>query len=308
VDIPQMTIIMLLGIVFCAINPILPPVCLLYFLIVGFFNKYRVLYVARPTYATGGQMWLAVFNHVITALVMMQIVMTGYLSVKKSKAALFTAILVPLTLIARAAALDIFRRPLASLSLRAATDMDAADAAKGVDGGNVDGGAAAGKSPYLSPAMAFDGSDLAPLRAEAAEVAAYLAGTKAPPPVEDPAAEEKARDEVAAKQHSLRVESRRTARASSSKKAAGGGGAGKAAASAEAGSATAAAAAAPSSSSALGKPASFARARSAKKEAAAAVPAPVVPPDTPSAPAGPATTYEEAIRRAASGRSGGDQV
>jgi len=63
VDIPQMTMVILLGLVFCAINPILPPVCLLYFLIVGFFNKYRVLYVARPTYQTGGQMWLAVFNH-----------------------------------------------------------------------------------------------------------------------------------------------------------------------------------------------------------------------------------------------------
>lgn len=63
VDIPQMTMVMLLGLVFCAINPILPPVCLLYFLVVGFFNKYRVLYVARPTYQTGGQMWLAVFNH-----------------------------------------------------------------------------------------------------------------------------------------------------------------------------------------------------------------------------------------------------
>jgi hypothetical protein len=210
---------------------------------------------------------------------MMQIVMTGYLSVKKSTSAILTLVLIPLTLIARSACLDVFRRPLAAMSLRAATDMDAADSASGGAGA---GGASneAGKvsSPYLSPAMKFDASDLPPLQAEAADVAAYLAGTKAPPPVEDTVAEEAAREAVANKQHKMRA-------AASTKKAP-----------AKKGGAAAAAAAAAGSGPAV--PA-VARARSTKK--AAAVAAPAVPADTPTATAGPATTYEEAIRRANSG-------
>lgn len=55
VEVPQLTMVLLLGLVFCGINPLIPPTCLLYFVVVLFFQKYRVMYVARPSYQTGGK-------------------------------------------------------------------------------------------------------------------------------------------------------------------------------------------------------------------------------------------------------------
>ena len=243
----------------------------------------RALFSLNPFTRAHALSLLSLSISVITGLVLMQIVMTGYLSVKKSTSAILTLILIPLTLIARSACLDVFRRPLAAMSLRAAVDMDAADAAGGVGGAFGGGGevaavgepvaGAGGKtfSPYLSPAMRFDGSDLPALKAEAAEVKAYLSGSKAPPPVEDNVAEEAAREAVAAKQHALRAESKRV----SSKEAA------------------------PTPK----KPAAVAKAKSGRAAPPPAVAAPAVPAGPPTAGAGPATTYEEAIRRANSGRA-----
>jgi len=188
------------------------------------------------------------------------------------------------------------------MSLRAAVDMDAADSAStGGSGGEAlpvngasAGKAAAAASPYLSPAMRFDGSDLAPLREEAAAVASYLAGTKPPPPVEDMVAEEAAREAVAAKQHTLRAETRRSparfGRGASVRKGAD---------------------AAPAGAAAAAPMPAVAKAKSGRKaaNAAPAVAAPAVPADTPTAPNnGPATTYEEAIRRANSGRAPSGEV
>ena len=63
VEVPQLTMVLLLGLVFCGINPLIPPTCLLYFVVVLFFHKYRVMYVARPSYQTGGKgRFLLVFS------------------------------------------------------------------------------------------------------------------------------------------------------------------------------------------------------------------------------------------------------
>ena len=39
VEVPQLTMVLLLGLVFCGINPLIPPTCLLYFVVVLFFQK-----------------------------------------------------------------------------------------------------------------------------------------------------------------------------------------------------------------------------------------------------------------------------
>ena len=62
VEVPQLTMVLLLGLVFCGINPLIPPTCLLYFVVVLFFQKYRVMYVARPSYQTGGAIRLSSFS------------------------------------------------------------------------------------------------------------------------------------------------------------------------------------------------------------------------------------------------------
>ena len=73
VEIPSLTIVLLLGIVFCAINPMVPAVCLIYFATTLFFQKYRVMYVARRRYESGGLMWAQVFKQVVTALFLYQV-------------------------------------------------------------------------------------------------------------------------------------------------------------------------------------------------------------------------------------------
>ena len=260
VEVPQLTMVLLLGLVFSSINPLLPPTCLLYFLVVLFFQKYRVMYVARPSYQTGGElqereretlkfqsffpssfllfcssllissssvslfyladptipfvsfflflslqtksgmMWQQIFDQIMTALFLLQIIMFGFLSIKRSPAAVAVLVLIPITILARSAVASVFREPLRAMSLRSAVDVDGKDAQKLSSGGPsssslsssttakaangavaVDPSAAASKL-YVSPAMAFDGSDLVELKKEAASVEAILAG-KAPPPL-----------------------------------------------------------------------------------------------------------------------------
>ena len=52
---PQHTITILLGLVFCIMNPIITPVCLIYFMIITVTEKYNLLYVYTFEYQSGGQ-------------------------------------------------------------------------------------------------------------------------------------------------------------------------------------------------------------------------------------------------------------
>ena len=54
-QVPQHTITILLGLVFCIMNPIISPVCLIYFLIVTGTEKYNLLYVYTYQYQSGGR-------------------------------------------------------------------------------------------------------------------------------------------------------------------------------------------------------------------------------------------------------------
>lgn len=49
----------LFGLVFSVINPLLPPMCIIYFFIANLTEKYNMLYVERPSYQSGGQVYLA---------------------------------------------------------------------------------------------------------------------------------------------------------------------------------------------------------------------------------------------------------
>lgn len=54
-QVPQHSIAILLGLVFCIMNPIITPVCLIYFLITTVAEKYNLLYVYTFGYQSGGQ-------------------------------------------------------------------------------------------------------------------------------------------------------------------------------------------------------------------------------------------------------------
>ena len=55
VQVPDDTIVILLGLVFCCVNPLVCLAALLYFLIKWTLEKYNFLYVWRERYQTGGK-------------------------------------------------------------------------------------------------------------------------------------------------------------------------------------------------------------------------------------------------------------
>ena len=62
VQVSSHTITILLGLVFCVINPLLAPICVAYFAIVYTTEKYNMLYIERPQYHAGGKVIIA-FMH-----------------------------------------------------------------------------------------------------------------------------------------------------------------------------------------------------------------------------------------------------
>lgn len=48
------TMAILLGLVYCVIQPVMAAIVLLYFMVAYFFNKYQAIYVERPAYESGG--------------------------------------------------------------------------------------------------------------------------------------------------------------------------------------------------------------------------------------------------------------
>lgn len=141
-------------------------------------------------------MWQQIFDQIMTALFLLQIIMFGFLSIKRSPSAVAVLVLIPVTILARSAVASVFREPFRAMSLRAAVDVDGKDAQQLSGSSSLSGSTAAIKAAngavavdpstaaeklYVSPAMAFDGADLAELKKEAASVEAILAG-KAPPP------------------------------------------------------------------------------------------------------------------------------
>jgi len=146
-----------------------------------------------------GLMWQQIFDQIMTALFLLQIIMFGFLSIKRSASAAAVLALIPVTVLARAAIADIFREPLRAMSLRAAVDVDGVDAkelsggggsssslsastaAKAANGGVAVDPSTAAEKLYVSPAMKFDGSNLVELKKEAATVDQILSG-KVPPP------------------------------------------------------------------------------------------------------------------------------
>jgi len=124
---PHHTIVILLGIVFAAVNPIITLTGLAYFLVNVVTWRYQLLYVFNETYQSGGKLWVQVFDQILIALVIMQLMIIGLLGVKKFPYALIVAPLPFITVFFWIASEKLFKRPLSVLSLRGASDIDRSD-------------------------------------------------------------------------------------------------------------------------------------------------------------------------------------
>ena len=181
---PRLSLVLLLGVTFAPINPIVPPACLLYFLMVSLTEKYNLLFVQRERFQSGGLAWPLAQRQATASLLVAQCVLVFILVVKGAPwAATLVVPLIPATLLFRSAARSLVDEPFSVLSLRAAVDLDANDglegalAAGGGAGGMDAGGAAAAAAAadlYLQPDLVFDEEEHGALLAEAAHMDALL--------------------------------------------------------------------------------------------------------------------------------------
>ncbi|KAK9806417.1 hypothetical protein WJX73_004348 [Symbiochloris irregularis] len=175
-DVPDHTMTILFGLTFSCINPLLPPMCIIYFFIALLTEKYNMLYIERPRYQSGGQMWRQIFEQIIVGLLCFQVVMAALLGIKKSFSAILLIPLIALTLVFRSACLNLFRRPLEVQSVRAAVDLDSYDRVVELngeaEGDNID------KNAYLQPALSFNDAECDAVLDEARHMEEVLAGNK----------------------------------------------------------------------------------------------------------------------------------
>ncbi|MEW5303944.1 MAG: hypothetical protein WDW36_006589 [Sanguina aurantia] len=128
--VPNHTIILLLGLTFAVVAPIVLPCCLLYFVVAGILERYQQLYVyGARKYDNGGKMWRQVFLQSMTSLYAFQLVTLGLMSIKRF---VWAPLLIPAVLATIAFHVNVismFRRPWELLSLQDAVELDKRDAA-----------------------------------------------------------------------------------------------------------------------------------------------------------------------------------
>jgi len=165
------TMVILLGIVYCCINPIITPSALAYFGVVSLVERYNNIYVYRRTYESAGLLWRRVLNQVMTGLYIFQLCMIGLISIKKFP---YSPVMIPAILGSIAfhiSTLNLFARPATLTALHDAAELDAAAS----EMARADPEAQAAKEAtdldaYVAPAFKVRAGDITPLLADATEV------------------------------------------------------------------------------------------------------------------------------------------
>jgi hypothetical protein len=157
--VPGDTIVILLGLTFCIICPIIAPAALVYFTTAYIVRKHNLVYVFRQPYQAGGMAWPRIFNQVCTGLIIFHLIMICLLALKKSIAGPVICIPLPfLTLAFMRTVSTTFWRPMEALSLMAAAELDAKQDTLAPGTITTTAGAGAGDSSalYLSPSFDMD--------------------------------------------------------------------------------------------------------------------------------------------------------
>eukprot|EP00210_Caulerpa_lentillifera_P002275 g2185.t1 len=131
--VPSHTFIILLGLAFSVVNPIVLPVTLIYFLAMKITWTYNMVYIYSEEYQSGGRLWEYVFEQVLVGLIVMQLMTIFLMAIKKFPYLFLLAPLPFITLLFRSFAHRMYDKPLKILSLRAAHDLDIADQEESID-------------------------------------------------------------------------------------------------------------------------------------------------------------------------------
>jgi hypothetical protein len=178
-DVAEHTLVLLLGLVYCIIQPVMAPVVLIYFFVNYSIAKYQAIYILRPAYESGGLIWPRVHNQVMFCLVLAQLVLVFILAIKKLIwAPIILALAVPVALITHVAILKRFNPPQQVLSYRGATDADNMDELKQEKGEAPPEGNEVAGDKYISPVFSFEEDEHQELIAAAKNVDLVLKGER----------------------------------------------------------------------------------------------------------------------------------
>eukprot|EP00198_Chlamydomonas_reinhardtii_P005760 XP_001695096.1 ERD4-related membrane protein [Chlamydomonas reinhardtii] len=126
--VPDHTMAMLLGLVFCCMNPIVCPAALAYFIVASVGERYNFIYVYRQPYESAGRMWKTVYNQIMVGLYIMLLTMFGLLAIKKFKWVFFLLPIIAAAVISHMATLSLYSRPWSVTALHDAAEMDMLEA------------------------------------------------------------------------------------------------------------------------------------------------------------------------------------
>eukprot|EP00882_Tetradesmus_deserticola_P001118 GHRQ01001211.1.p1 GENE.GHRQ01001211.1~~GHRQ01001211.1.p1 ORF type:complete len:784 (+),score=334.19 GHRQ01001211.1:817-3168(+) len=165
------TMVLLLGLAFTVLAPLIAPFCLLYFSLALLAQKYQLIYVVTLPYQAAGRMWMNCFNQIMTGIYFLQAMALCVLAVKGFA---FAALLIPLILFTAVVHVNckkLFRRPWTLMSAKEAALLDARDPAD-ISPSELEEVSVR----YLSPVFKVDEAEHAELIQRAAQVDRHMKG------------------------------------------------------------------------------------------------------------------------------------
>ncbi|WIA16520.1 hypothetical protein OEZ85_013198 [Tetradesmus obliquus] len=165
------TMVLLLGLAFTVLAPLIAPFCLLYFSLALLAQKYQLVYVVTLPYQAAGRMWMNCFNQIMTGIYFLQVMALCVLLVKGFA---FAALIIPLvvfTAVVHSNCTKLFRRPWTLMSAKEAAILDKRDPAD-ISPAELD----EVRGKYLSPVFKVDEAEHAALLQQAGQVDRHLKG------------------------------------------------------------------------------------------------------------------------------------
>ncbi|KAF6257823.1 hypothetical protein COO60DRAFT_1521842 [Scenedesmus sp. NREL 46B-D3] len=165
------TMVLLLGLSFTVLAPLIAPVCLLYFTLALLSQKYQLVYVVTLPYQGAGRMWMDCFHQIMTGIYFLQAMALCVLLVKGFPYAALIIPLIVFTAVVHSNCKQLFRRPWTLMSAKEAAILDTRDPDH-ITPAELDEVCV----KYLSPVFKVDEAEHAALIQQAAQVDKHMKG------------------------------------------------------------------------------------------------------------------------------------